>query len=413
MGVFALMTFRGSFRRFRFRSLISRCARSVYEVITIVVKYSFFISIKMLEACLIYETGILDRQGFEVSNDPVWILGRQYDTKTSMQELTADVKSRLWMTYRRNFLPIGSSGMTTDKGWGCMLRCGQMVIAQALINCHLGRDFKWPIQDNEDDRTKYKQILKMFEDKATSNYSIHQLAVTGVGEGKEVGQWFGPNTVAQVLKKLSIFDEWSCLKIHVALDNAVVSEEIENLCQDGTSDTGNNWNSLLLIIPLRLGLSSINPIYISGLKTCLQMPQSVRMIGGKPSQALYFIGHVGEEVVFLDPHVTQNATDMEESADGQFDDSSYHCDASSRINFLNMDPSLALCFSCTTRAQWLDLAERFNEMTQIDKKQSLFEVCSHRQAEWDPSSTTLDIELMDEATGLDSAESEEEFEILG
>ena len=43
----------------------------------------------------------------------------------------------------------------------------------------------------------------MFEDKATSNYSIHQLAVTGVGEGKEVGQWFGPNTVAQVLKYIS------------------------------------------------------------------------------------------------------------------------------------------------------------------------------------------------------------------
>lgn len=36
-------------------------------------------------------------------------------------------------------------------------------------------------------------------------------------------------------------------------------------------------------------------------------------------------------------------------------------------------------------------------MTQTDKKQSLFEVCSQRQAEWDPSST---IELMDEAIGL-------------
>jgi len=42
-------------------------------------------------------------------------------------------------------------------------------------------------------------------------------------------------------------------------------------------------------------------------------------------------------------------------------------------------------------------------MTQTDKKQSLFEVCSQRQPEWDPTSTTLDIELMDEAIGLGKA----------
>ena len=80
--VFVLMTFRGSFRRFRIRSFILRCARLVFEVIVVIIRYSFINSVKMLEACLTYETGILDRQGFEVSNDPVWILGRQYDTKT-------------------------------------------------------------------------------------------------------------------------------------------------------------------------------------------------------------------------------------------------------------------------------------------------------------------------------------------
>lgn len=99
------------------------------------------------------------------------------------------------------------------------------------------------------------------------------------------------------LRKLSNSDVWSSLKIHVALDNAVVSDEIGrvkencylefsynvnwwlsdlkkkqitkpivNLCQNGSHDTGSDWNPLLLIIPLRLGLSSINPIYISGLK---------------------------------------------------------------------------------------------------------------------------------------------------
>ncbi len=42
---------------------------------------------KMLEACeafVTYESGIiLDRQGFEVSEEPVWILGREYDTRKS------------------------------------------------------------------------------------------------------------------------------------------------------------------------------------------------------------------------------------------------------------------------------------------------------------------------------------------
>jgi hypothetical protein len=40
----------------------------------------------MLEACeafVTYESGIiLERQGFEVNDEPVWILGRESDTKT-------------------------------------------------------------------------------------------------------------------------------------------------------------------------------------------------------------------------------------------------------------------------------------------------------------------------------------------
>lgn len=37
-------------------------------------------------------------------------------------------------------MPIGgyNSTFTSDKGWGCMLRCGQMVLGQALIILHLG-----------------------------------------------------------------------------------------------------------------------------------------------------------------------------------------------------------------------------------------------------------------------------------
>lgn len=61
----------------------------------------------------------------------------------------------------------------------------------------IGRDWCW----TPDSRNRaYLQILHMFEDRRAATYSIHQIALMGASEGKEVGQWFGPNTVAQVLK---------------------------------------------------------------------------------------------------------------------------------------------------------------------------------------------------------------------
>ena len=69
------------------------------------------------------------------------------------------------------------------------------------LNLLVGRDPFWPVQIDQTIKTEsYKKILKLFEDKKTAVYSIHQLAQMGVSEGKEIGQWFGPNTVAQVLK---------------------------------------------------------------------------------------------------------------------------------------------------------------------------------------------------------------------
>jgi cysteine protease ATG4 len=86
----------------------------------------------------------------------------------------SDFTSRIWVTYRSHFAPIrdstlsaleneqadvaagmpvtsspppkrwnwpgsGEKGWTSDAGWGCMLRTGQSLLANALLHLHLGR----------------------------------------------------------------------------------------------------------------------------------------------------------------------------------------------------------------------------------------------------------------------------------
>ena len=115
-----------------------------------------------------------------------------------LEAIRQDVQSRLWCTYRRGFVPIGNTQLTTDKGWGCMLRCGQMVLAQALLQLHLGRDWVWEAETRDD---IYLNIVNRFEDSKQAPFSLHQIALMGdSSEEKRIGEWFGPNTVAQVLK---------------------------------------------------------------------------------------------------------------------------------------------------------------------------------------------------------------------
>jgi cysteine protease ATG4 len=81
----------------------------------------------------------------------------------------SDFESKIWMTYRSNFTPIPkdptrdgstsltlsvrlrsqlleSQGFTADTGWGCMIRSGQSLLANAMAILSLGRGmFHWKL----------------------------------------------------------------------------------------------------------------------------------------------------------------------------------------------------------------------------------------------------------------------------
>ncbi|EHA98054.1 Cysteine protease ATG4A [Heterocephalus glaber] len=283
---------------------------------------------------------------FPDTDELVWILGKQHLLKTEKSKLLSDISARLWFTYRRKFSPIGGTGPSSDAGWGCMLRCGQMMLAQALICRHLGR------------------------------------AQMGVGEGKSVGEWFGPNTVAQVLKKLALFDEWNSLAVYVSMDNTVVIEDIKKMCRilpfsadtadesppdsfitsnqsKGTSAFCPAWKPLLLIVPLRLGINQINPVYVDAFKTFV---------------------------------------DTEEN--GTVDDQTFHClQSPQQMNILNLDPSVALEI--------------------LKENLRMFELVQKHPPHWPPfvpptkpEVTTTGAEFIDSTEQLEDLDLEEDFEIL-
>jgi len=288
------------------------------------------------------------------------------------------VQSKLWFTYRRGFTPIGGTGPISDTGWGCMLRCGQMMLAQVLSLLKLDDSWRWS-EECIERPDAYKNILKLLCDERRSCYSIHQIAQMGVQEGKEVGDWFGPNTIAQVIKKLSQFDTENFLAVHIAMDNTVCIQDIEKLCcvsNEGDDDQNSLWKPLFLVIPLRLGLTDINPLYFRQLKECLNWNQSVGIIGGKPNHAYYFMGCTEDELVYLDPHTTQPYIKYQdiigEDNGGIFDDSSYHCTTPHLMPFNQLDPSLAVGFFCSTRPQFQDFCNKVKSCK--DRSTSLFEV---------------------------------------
>uniref|UniRef100_A0A671W6T3 Cysteine protease n=1 Tax=Sparus aurata TaxID=8175 RepID=A0A671W6T3_SPAAU len=210
-------------------------------------------------------------------NSPVLLLGKCYHFKAedddspteaccepfdedfvmgNVEAFRKDFASRVWLTYREEFPPLPGSTLTSDCGWGCMLRAGQMMLAQALTLHFLGRDWTWPealalqpldtqtwtttaakrlvasleaslqsspgtsdhsllpvhqaqaqapgSAEEADAHLKemyHSTLVSWFGDSPSAQLGLHRLVRLGLTMGKQAGDWYGPAVVAHILKK--------------------------------------------------------------------------------------------------------------------------------------------------------------------------------------------------------------------
>lgn len=320
------------------------------------------------------------------SSSPIWMLGHCYECEKSNDAATPCFKqfleafSRLlWFTYRKDFTSIENTQFTSDAGWGCMLRSGQMVLGQALANAI----------DDKDKQPVSLQTVRWFADTSDKDapYSIHAIAKAGERYGKSVGEWFGPSTIANVLCELVTAHKPSNLCIYVSDDGAIYKDKATQLA---VSDD-EKWKPLVIIIPLRLGLDTMNEIYYPSVLETFKFPQSLGIIGGKPRASLYFVAAQDDSVFYLDPHALQPTI----STEGEFKTDTYHCGVPKKAHVSEIDPSLALAFLCREKSQFDDFCHRSVEMTSKEKEAPLYTICNKApdyKGEGSSSSILLDDE---------------------
>ena len=141
------------------------------------------------------------------------------------------------------------------------------------------------------------------------------------------------------------------LKVYVNGDGADVYEDsFFKLAKAGDG----RFSPTLILVGIRLGIDRVTPAYWDALKASLQLPQSVGIAGGRPSSSHYFFGIQGDQVFYLDPHVTRPALRLHRNPTDftQEEVDSCHTRRLRRLAVKDMDPSMLIAFLIKDEEDW-------------------------------------------------------------
>lgn len=275
--------------------------------------------------------------------------------------------------------------------------------------------------------SRYVRLVSWFFDDPSplSPFSIHKFATEGKKLGKQIGEWFGPSTAAGAIKVLANEYAPANLGVALAIDTTVYGSEVFHVARgEGVS----GWNRpVLILVPLRLGLNGVNPIYYNGLQHYFTLPQCVGIAGGRPSSSYYFVGAQANQLFYIDPHHTKpsvksvnvpehlqrkarqelltrqgairspssDKADLDElslffaNAYGPKDLESFHCEKVRKMSLAALDPSMLVGLLCQSKEDWEDLCRRMKLFPSSKEHQHIINIVNEMPAWMRKSSRTI------------------------
>jgi cysteine protease ATG4 len=259
----------------------------------------------------------------------------------------------LLFTYRKNFPKIFNyktkKTYTTDAWWGCMIRCGQMILSRGIYLMLKSKGLttknalsytaplfnEYPITKNKLHPFFYGMIEKY--NKLNKNdkeeikeffppFSIKTLCDIGEIFERTAGEWFSDVIISKVFKKISenfnlftnsqfnvkILTFQSFIDMPTLLNECFVVQKKDLSNPEHMHLNGKYYyfNKMgIVFVNVRLGLDKIPVEYYRGIRELFQLKSCIGIIGGKTRLAYYFIGYNDDEnsLLYLDPHVTKDS----------------------------------------------------------------------------------------------------------